>query len=164
MPHPPHFRVPAALGAAVVAALLGAAPALSSEGPPAGVPPLPTGATPIVIPPLPIQGTPGHLKKRPSIRRARLVPRRVRAGRRSTLRLALSAPGTVRVVMRRMSRPHIGRVAMLHKTASGTSLAIRLPKRAHGRKLAPGRYRISVLMADGQGGRSRTVRRMLVIR
>jgi hypothetical protein len=155
--------VPAALGAAVVAALLGAAPALSSEGPPTGVPPLPTGATPIVIPPLPIQGT-GHLTARPSIRRARLVPRRVRAGRRSTLRLSLSAPGIVRVVMRRMSRPHIGRVALLHKTASATSLAIRLPKRAHGRKLARGRYRISIMMADGQGGRSRTVRRMLVIR
>jgi hypothetical protein len=156
--------VPAALGAAVVAALVGAAPALSSEGPPTGVPPLPTGATPVVIPPLPIQGTPGHLTARPSIRRARLVPRRVRTGKRSTLRLSLSAPGTVRVVMRRMSKPHRGRVATLHKTASGTKLTIRLPKRAHGRKLARGRYRISIMMADAQGGRSRTVRRMLVIR
>jgi hypothetical protein len=88
----------------------------------------------------------------------------VRAGKRSKLRLLLSSPGTVRVVIRRMSKPHRGRVATLKKTASGTSLSIRLPKRAHGRRLAHGRYRISIVMTDGQGGRSRILRRTLVVR
>jgi hypothetical protein len=146
----------------MVATLLGAAPALSSEGP-TGPPPLPTGVTPVVIPPLPIQAIPGHVHRRPKVRSARLVPRRVRARRRATLRLSLSAPGRVRVVMRRMSKPHRGRFTSLSATASGQSLAIRLPRRAHGRTLAPGRYRVSIVVADAQGSKSRTVRRTLVV-
>jgi hypothetical protein len=159
VPHPvSHLSI--ALVAGTLAALAGAAPALSSEGPPAA-PPLPTGATPVVIPPLPAPAA--HRHRRPAIRHARLVPRRVRHGRRATLRLTLSAPGRVRVTLRRMSRPHRGRVAAKTVTAFDRRLSIRLPRRAHGRTLAPGRYRISVVTTDAVGSRSRTVRRTLVV-
>jgi hypothetical protein len=149
------------LAAGVAAALLGAAPAPASEGPVAP-PPLPTGTTPVVIPPLPTHVT-GQLRSRPRILRARLVPRRLPHGRRATLRLTVSSAGRLRVVMRRMSRPGRGRFATVHRTVVGGKLAIRLPRRHHGKRLAAGRHRISIRATDAQGLRSRTVRRTLVV-
>jgi hypothetical protein len=97
------------------------------------------------------------------IRRARLTPRRVHTGRRATLRVSLSAPGRLRITITRMSRPGRGRVAKVASKASGTAFALRLPRRAHGRRLAAGRYRVSIVAVDAQGSRSRTLRRTLVV-
>ena len=39
-----------------------------------------------------------------------------------------------------------------------------LPRKAHGKSLALGRYRVTIVMTDAQGGRSRTVRRSFTVR
>src|SRR3954447_15826785 len=153
-------RLSIALVAGTLAAVGGAAPALASEGPPTQ-PSLPTGTSPVVIPPLPAPAV--HRHHRPVIRRARLVPHRLRHGRRATLRVTLSAPGRVHITIKRISRPHRGRFATKTVTASARRLSIRLPRRAHGRKLAAGRYQISVWTADATGSRSRTLHRTLVV-
>jgi hypothetical protein len=156
--------LPAVLVAGVTAALLGAAPAVASEGP-AGPPPLPTGATPVVIPPLPLPpgAAPPQLRLGPVIRRARVVPKRVRRGHRARLRISLSAPARLRVVIRRLSRPHRGRVATLRVPAGGRRLTLRVAGRSHARRLRPGRYRVSIVAVDALGHRSLTVKRRFVV-
>ena len=47
--------------------------------------------------------------------------------------------------------------------ASG-KVSIRLPRGVHGRSLAPGRYRVSAVIVDSLGGRSRVVSRSLIVR
>jgi hypothetical protein len=42
--------------------------------------------------------------------------------------------------------------------------AIRLPRKVHGKALAVGRYRVRVVAIDAFGGKSRAVRRTLVVR
>jgi hypothetical protein len=155
VPHPPSSRLPL-----VVA--VGAAPALASEGP-VGPAPLPTGTAPVVIPPLPTHTAPGQLGSRPRLSHVRVVPRRLRHGRRAKLRLTLSGPGQLSVTIRRMSRPGRGRFATGRRTVVGGKVSLRLPRRAHGKRLAAGRYRISIRVTDAQGLRSRTVRRTLVV-
>jgi hypothetical protein len=91
------------------------------------------------------------------------VPRRLRHGRRASLRLSLSAPGRVVVVIKRVSRPGRGRIARLAVVARGRNLAIRLPRRAHGRVLAAGRYQLSIVAQDAAGAKSRTLHRTLVV-
>src|SRR4051812_49793358 len=101
-----HSRLPAALALGAVAAVIGAAPALASEGPagPPGTPGLPGAVGPVAIPPLPLPGVtlPARLH-RPVIRHARIVPRHPRRGARVRIRMRLSEPGRVRVVIRRRS-------------------------------------------------------------
>jgi hypothetical protein len=102
-------------------------------------------------------------RSRPVIRGARIVPRHVRRGKRPVLRLSLSDGGRVRITITRRSRPHRGRVTAKQMTARAGKVAIRLPRGVHGRALAKGRYRVSVVVV-GATGRSRTVHRSFVVR
>jgi hypothetical protein len=161
MAHSPIRRLPALLVMSAAAATISAAPALASEGPPGPPPPggapLPAALSPVNFAPMP--AGPGH-KSRPKIRRAKLTPRRLRRGRHARLRLVLSAPGRVRIIL----RGRRGRGAALTIATSGTRLTVRLPARSHGRALPAGRYRVTITVIDAQGSRSRPVRRSLVIR
>ena len=154
--------VPVVIAAGAAALLAGSAPAGASEGP-VGSPPLPSGVAPVTIPPVPGPVVNGTHRKRLAIRRAKIVPRRLRAGRRASLRLSLSGPGRVRLVITRRSRPHRGRIAVRRVSATGRKLVIRLPRGVHGHRLAAGRYRVAVTVVDADGTRSRTVRRSFVV-
>jgi hypothetical protein len=153
------------LAAGAAAALASAAPALASEDPGNVAPPpswaLPPAAGGLPVP-LPHVVTPRS--GRPVIRRARLVPHRIRSGRRATLRLSLSTPGRLVIAITRVSRPHRGAVAMQRVAVAGGKVALRLPKRFRGHKFAAGRYRVTVVAVDASGARSRPVRRSLVVR
>jgi hypothetical protein len=158
-------RLPGVLAGAAATAALIAAPALASEDPlaPAPGPALPgvlgaVGFTPGTAP-----GTPaGRAKVRPAIQRASLSQRRIRRGQRAVLRLGVSTTGRVHVVMRqRAGRRHVP-VAAFTVPATTTRFSVRLPRRANGHFLRPGRYRITVV-ADAGGMRSRAVRRSLVV-
>jgi hypothetical protein len=154
-------RLPALLVMSAAATTIAAAPALASEGPtgppPPGSAPLPAALSPVNFAPMP--AGPGQ-RSRPKIRRAKLTPRRIRRGRHARLRLVLSAPGRVRIIL----RSRRGRGAALTIATSGTRLTVRLPARSHGRALPAGRYRVTITIIDAQGSRSRPVRRSLVIR
>jgi len=64
----------------------------------------------------------------------------------------------VRIVLRRTARGHRVRVWTRTVTAPSTTLIVRLPAR-----LRTGHYRVTVLAFDGDGARSRAVRRMLLV-
>ena len=150
-PHP--RRLPALLVTSAAAVALTAAPALATEGPAAPAPPVPVA---LVLPnfaPMPAPVTTGS---RPAIRSARLASRRIRRGQRARLRLSLSEPGRVRIVIHRRGKGATHAVTVRAKT---TTLSVRLP-----RGLRPGRYRITVVAIDAEGDRSRPVRRTLVVR
>lgn len=159
----PHLRL-TCLAAATTAAALAATPALATEpGQPAG----PAGPPPpaaLVLPNIaPLPGSPGHLA-RPSMRRVRVVPRRIRSGSRARVQLTLSAPARLRIrVQRRKGRSLVG-VRTITADAPAGKVSIRLPGRVHGHALAAGRYRVSVVAVDATGNRSATVRRTLRIR
>jgi hypothetical protein len=160
-------RLPALLVMSAAAATITTAPALASEGPAGPAPPgsasLPPALSPVNFAPMP--AGPGKARrKRPAIRRAKLVHRRIRRGRHARLRLALSTPGRVRITLERNVRGRRVRSAALTIAAGSTRLTVRLPARSHGRALPAGRYRITVTVIDAQGSRSRPVRRSLVIR
>jgi hypothetical protein len=162
-------RIPRALvvlATGVAGALPIAAPAGASEGQPAPPPPPPWDMTPPAVQPGPVAAPAPRAaaRRRPLIRGARVVPHRVRSGRRATLRMSLSGAGRVRVTITRMSRPHRGRVAVLRRAAHSGRLTMRLPRAAHGRPLARGRYRVAIVVVDAHRGRSRTVRRSFVVR
>jgi hypothetical protein len=156
-----------ALAAGAAAALAVAVPAGASEGP-TGPPPPPWGMAPPTIQPAPGTGTggaaPSATVSRPGIRSARIVPRRVRRGKRATLRMSLSRAGRVRLVITRTSKPKRGRVIVRQVSKPSGKIAIKLPRGVGGRALATGRYRVTVVVTDGQGSRSRTVRRSFVVR
>ena len=166
MAHPLIRRLPALLVMSAAAATISPAPALASEGPPGPPPPggapLPAALSPVNFVPLPA-GPAGH-RSRPSIRRAKLAPRRIRRGRHARLRLVLSGPGRVRITLARAGHGRRGRSASLTIAAGRTRLTVRLPSRSHGRALPVGRYRVTITVLDAQGNRSRPVRRTLVIR
>jgi hypothetical protein len=82
----------ATAGLAVVAA-----PAVATEGPSGGGQPLRDPLQPVTIQPSP--PAPSTSTSRPRVTRARVVPRRVRAGHRSRLRITLAMPGKVRIVI-----------------------------------------------------------------
>ena len=161
MNHPLPTRRSIAVATAAASALL-AAPALATEGPAAPPPaaPLPSGVTPITFAPVTPAGAPAARRAR-VIRRAQLVPRRVRAGRRALLRVWLVAPSRLRIVI---ARPGGRRVRVVNVPARGRRVALRLPARAHGRLLRAGSYRVSVVAVDGQGGRSQPVGLTLAVR
>lgn len=139
--------MPRILAPAVLAGLLVcAAPAGATEGPPGG-PPLPNTLQPVTFTPAP----PGA---KPRVLRARLVPRRVKHGRRARLLLHLKVPGRVQVTVRRAGR----RVSTRALNARGLNLKLRTSRR-----LRPGRYRITIVLTDAAGNRSRAVHRTLVV-
>ena len=161
--------LPALMAAAGVAAALAvAAPAGATEGP-AAPPPAPWGLTaPSIAPGAfgPLGSAPAFsapststAHRRPGIRGARLVPHRIRKGKRATLRLSLPQAGKVKYTIRRMSAPHRGRVITRTVAAKQGKVSIRLP-----RGLASGRYRVSVVALDSLGSKSRTVSRSLIVR
>jgi hypothetical protein len=88
----------------------------------------------------------------------RITPRRVVQGRVSRLRIALAAPGHVRIVIDRRVRRHRHRVSRRTVAAPLAARVLRL--RTHVR---PGRYRVTVIALDDQGHASRPVRRMLTV-
>lgn len=164
---PRSVRSLAVLAAGLTGALAAAAPAGATEGP-TGPPPPPWVLTPPTFQPAPTPppAMPGTVvKARTAIRSARIVPRRVRRGKRATLRLSLSGAGRVQIVIKRLSRPHRGRLAVKRVSAGAAgTVAIRLPGRVHGRSLAAGRYRVSIVVVSSDGSRSRTVRRSFRVR
>ena len=163
MRHLPSTRLPAVLAAGAL--LAAAAPAAASEDPihppPPNVPALHEGLTPVRIPPLPAS-TLKKRHRRPVIRHARIVPRRVRARRQARVRLTLSTRGRLVIAITRVSRPHRGRVTLRRVRAHSRHLGVRLRRRHH-RALAPGRYRVTVVLS-AHGRTSRPVRRHLVVR
>jgi hypothetical protein len=157
MVHLSRSRLPVVVAAAAAAATLAAAsPALASEP---GVLD-DNGPAALQLPdiaPLPSFGA----KARPSIRRARIVPRRLHRGKRARLKLTLSAPGRVRILIERRVRGRLVRKRSMTVVARTAKVSIRLPKGAHGHAFAPGRFRITVVAIDGAGTRSLPLRRNL---
>lgn len=163
---PPRSLLLAAGG--VAAALAVAAPAGASEGQPAAPPPSWDLTAPTFGPgaSAPSTSTPSKsaLKRRPTIRGARVVPHRIRKGKRATLRLSLPQAGKVRYTITRMSAPHRGRVMSKRISVSSGKVSIRLPRGVKGHALASGRYKVTVVVVDAQGSRSRSVGRSLIVR
>jgi hypothetical protein len=147
------------LGAAVLA--LSAAPALATEGPPGPPSPGPFGTPvpPLVFPPI---GPSPRTGARRTIASVRILPRRVRRGHHARLVVRLRSAARLRVVMTRATSGH--RVRVLRAPARGKSVSVRLPSRAHGRALRPGRYRIRVIAIDAAGRRMGSVQRTLIVR
>jgi hypothetical protein len=159
----PHLRL-TCLAAATTVAALAATPALATEpgqpGQPAGPPP----PAALVLPNIaPLPSAPRHAA-RPSLRRVRVVPRRIRSGSRARVQLTLSAPARLRIRVQRRKGHALVRVGTITADAPAGKVSIRLPRRAHGHALAAGRYRVSVVAVDATGNRSATVRRTLRIR
>jgi hypothetical protein len=157
MAHLSRSRLPVVVAAAAAAATLAtAAPALASEpGVPGDAGP---GALQLPsIAPLPSLGA----KTRPRVLRARVVPRRLHRGKRARLRLTLSTPGRVRILIERRARGRLVRKRSITVVARKAKVSIRLPKGVHGHAFAPGRFRITVVAIDGAGTRSQPLRRNL---
>ena len=154
---PPPTRLPL-LAAVTAAAALASAPALASE--PLPTPPPPPGPTVFVLPGFAQLPAPAALRARPSLRSVRVVPRKIRSGKRARLRLRLSEPARLRIVIRRGAH----RVRTVTVQAPAGKVSVRLPGRVHGHTLRAGRYRISVVAVDATGRRSATVRRTLRVR
>jgi hypothetical protein len=72
---------------------------------------------------------PRRARSAPSIRRVRVVPRRIRRGKRARLRLTLSAPARLKIVVERRVRGHRIRVRTLNVDARAGRVSIRLPER-----------------------------------
>ena len=156
----PHLRL-TCLAAATTAAAPAATPALATEPGQAAGPPPPAA---LVLPNIaPLPSAPGHAA-RPSLRRVRVVPRRIRSGSRARVQLTLSSPARVRISVQRRKGRSLVRVRTITVDASAGKVSIRLPRRVHGHALAAGRYRVSVIAVDATGNRSATVRRTLRIR
>jgi hypothetical protein len=156
----PHLRL-TCLAAATTAAALAATPALATEPGQAAGPPPPAA---LVLPNIaPLPSAPRHAA-RLSLRRVRVVPRRIRSGSRARVELTLSSPARLRISVQRRKGRALVRVRTITADASAGKVSIRLPRRAHGRALAAGRYRVSVIAVDATGNRSATVRRTLRIR
>src|SRR3954463_9025138 len=97
-----------------------------------GQPNTPSGPPPpavLVVPNLAPLPHPSTRTKRPSIRRVRVVPRRIRRGKRARLRLTLSAPARLKIVVERRVRGHRIRVRTLNVDARAGRVSIRLPAR-----------------------------------
>ena len=163
---PPLSVLVAAAG--VAAALAVAAPAGATEGPAAAPPPPWTltapGFAPGVSAPSASAPSKSAVRRRPAIRSARVVPHRIRKGKRATLRLSLPQAGKVKYTITRMSAPHRGRKVTGSVSVTSGKVSIRLPRGVNGRALASGRYRVSVVVVDSLGSRSRTVGRSMVVR
>jgi len=155
----PH-RLTVALVAGVAASALAAAPALATEGPAAPPPgvPLPSGLAPVSFPSVP---STAPTASRDIVTNARLVPRRVARGKRAKLKLSLTTPSTLQVVVKRVGGRKIRTLSL---PARGSTVSRRLPARTRGHDLRPGRYRVKIFVIDAQGGRLTPVRRTLTVR
>src|SRR5690349_6988722 len=158
-------RLPRLLAATAAVAALNAAPALATAGPPAPPPgpPLPMGLTPPGFAPF-TSPPPVRAQRARLIQRARLVHRRVRRGKHAVLRVRLTAPSRLRIVLTRRVRGRGIRTAALTVPARGRTVSVRLPARAHGKALRKGRYRIRVVAFDASGARSVPVRLGMKVR
>ena len=161
----PHRLLGLLVAGAAAASALAAAPALATEGP--GAPPpgptLPSGVAPVTIAPFPSTTAPSVRAKAPRvIRRARLVHRRVKRGRRGLLRVSLNTPSRLRIVLTRSTTGH--RIRAINVPARGRTVALRLPARTRGHDLRAGRYRVSVVAIDADGARSRPIRLTMIVR
>lgn len=154
---PQHFRriAGAAAGAAAAVAIAGA-PALASEDAPAPAAPLPSPLAPVTIAP-PAPPAP-QARLRLAVRSARLAPRRLRHGRSGRLRLTMSVPARVQVVLQRRSHGRLVRVAVLRAPARGTTVLLRLSKH-----LRRGRYRVTIVASADGAVSSRAVHRSLTV-
>jgi hypothetical protein len=151
------------LVAAVAAGALAfcAAPAGATEAPVAPPPaPLLPGLTPPPLPTFPAQ--PVHALR--MIRGARVVPRRVRPGRRARVVLALREPTRLRITLVRRAHGKRISVAVVNVPPRGRRVVVRLPRRVRGHRLHLGRYRVRIVAVDAAGTRSRPVIRRLVVR
>lgn len=92
------------------------------------------------------------------------MPRRIRRGKRARLRLTLSAPARLKIVVQRRVHGHRIRVRTLNVDAPAGRVSIRLPGRSTGRALERGRYRVSVVVIDAAEQSLGTVRRLLRVR
>jgi hypothetical protein len=157
---PQHFRRIAgvAAGAAAAVAIAGA-PALASEDAPAPAAPLPSPLAPVTIaPPAPPAPPAPQARLRLAVRSARLAPRRLRHGRSGRLRLTMSVPARVQVVLQRRSHGRLVRVAVLRAPARGTTVLLRLSKH-----LRRGRYRVTIVASADGAVSSRAVHRSLTV-
>ena len=165
-PSPPRPLLLTAAG--VAAALALAAPAGATEGPTAAAPAPWNLTAPSFAPsaPAPFGSAPSSssARRRPKIRGARVVPHAIRKGKRATLRVTLPQAGKLQYTITKKSSPHRGRVITRRMSVPSGKLSIRLPRGVNGRALASGRYRVTVVVVDAQGTRSRTVGRSLVVR
>ncbi len=162
-PRPPRPLLLAAAGLAAALAL--AAPAGATEGPAA--PPLPPwNLTAPSFSPAPSSSAPSSsaVHRRPRIRSARVVPRAIRKGKRATLRLSLPQAGVLQYTITKKSRPPRGRVTTRRVSVPSGKDAIRLPRGVNGRALAKGRYKVSIMVMDTSGARSRSLGRSLIVR
>jgi len=157
-----HHRPIAVLVACTAGSLLAATPALATEAPnaPPPGPTLPAGIAPVTFAPVPAAPAPAARRAR-LISRARIVPRRVRRGGRTQLRVRLTTPSRLRIVLNGRAGH---RLRVIRAPARGRTVALRVAARAKGHALRPGRYRISVTALDAQGVRSQPVRLTLVVR
>jgi hypothetical protein len=158
-----HHRLPVVLAATAAASALAATPALATEGPAAPPPAatLPSGVGPVTFAPVPTPPSLGTLSPN-LIRRARLVHRRVRQGRRGQLRVALVAPSRLQITLSRTATRH--KIRTIHVPARGTTVALRLPARTNGHGLRRGRYHVRVVALDASGARSLPVRLTMIVR
>jgi hypothetical protein len=158
------YQLPALLVATAAASALAAAPALATEGP-AAPPPGPTLSSGVAAPvfaPVPASLAPAIGEQAPRLAlHARLVHRRVHQGRRAQLRVSLTTPARLKVVITRRATGR--RVRVISVPARGTSVALRLPARKAGRDLRPGRYRVRVVAFDAAGLRARPEKLSMIV-
>jgi hypothetical protein len=167
MAHSLSHRLPALIVASAAATALATAPALASEGTtaPPPSPLLPSGLAPVMLPPLlPGIAAPVHSRRARVITRARLIPRHVRRGHRPRLRLRLTAPSRLRIVVSRRAGNGRKHVLTIKRRARSRKFSMRLPVRSHGRLLRRNRYRVRIVAIDASGARSLPVSRKLIVR
>jgi hypothetical protein len=158
-----HHRLPVVLAATAAASALAATPALATEGPAAPPPAatLPSGVGPVTFAPVPT--APSLRSTSPSlIRRARLVHRRVRQGRRGQLRVSLAAPSRLQITLSRTATRH--KIRTIDVPARGSTVALKLPARTKGHDLRPGGYHVRVVALDASGAQSPPVRLTMTVR
>jgi plastocyanin len=106
----------------------------------------------------PPAGDSGTARERASISRARVVPRRLRRGRRGRIVFRIDRPAKVVVQFARVRRGR--RTRYLHDTiekrATPGRNRIRFTGRLGGRRLRPGRYRLRLTATTEQGVASRS--------
>jgi len=149
MIHRKSSRVLALAGAGL---LMGAAPALATEGP-AG-PPLPNTLTPVTIP----RTLPAPLTRslHPRVLKVTLSPRRLRHGKQGRLRLSLADSKSVRVVIERRVGKKYRHARTITASPVTDSMSLKL------RSLPAGRYRVTVISTGDGGAKSAPVRRSLI--
>jgi hypothetical protein len=147
-----------AAGALAVAGLaLAPLSAQATEGPPAAPPPSSLAPFPTASPLL------ASPQMRSRVLRAKFAQRQVHRGRASRLRLSVSAPGRVQVVLDRHAGKHVVRVTTLTFPARARALTVTIPARLHGKPLAAGSYRVTVVAISQAGERSTPVHRALTV-